>query len=283
MSKIDPRLIESLKRKLGIEQAQVYRRIADTAHATFLPRKLAAIKLAADSGINISRFATPDDLSTIRGTGSAPSTSIPVTTLPPSSATSPASAKKTTTSKKKGKSNARTASTKRRGTSVFVVYGRNEKMRKSLFQFLRSIELTPIEFSKAIALTGKPSPHVSEILDAAFREAVAIVVLFTPDDEAKLKPEFIKTNDPAHEKRLTGQARANVLFEAGMAFGRFPDQTVLVQIGDLRPFSDIGGRHIVHLTNSTASRQELITKLANAGCNVSVTGIDWHTEGDFDI
>lgn len=276
MNKIDPRLVELLKNKLGIKHAQVYQRIANTAHDTFLPRNLAAIKLAADSGINISKFATAEDLSTIRGTTTGRANSIPVTTLP-------ASATKPSTSKKKRKSGAVTPSAKRRGTSVFVVYGRNEKMRQSLFQFLRSVELTPIEFSKAIALTGKPSPHVSEILDAAFREAVAIVVLFTPDDEAKLKAEFIKSSDPAHEKKLIGQARPNVLFEAGMAFGRFPEQTVLVQIGDIRPFSDIGGRHIVHLTNSTPSRQELITKLANAGCNVSVTGIDWHTEGDFDL
>ena len=167
------------------------------------------------------------------------------------------------------------------GTSVFVVHGRNEKLRKSLFGFLRAIGLQPIEWRRAIELTHKPNPYVGEILDAAFREAAAVVVLLSPDDEAKLKADFIKTNDPASEKRLTGQARANVLFEAGMAMGRNPASTVLVQVGEIRPFSDIGGRHVVRLSNSAEARSEFATKLANAGCNVNTSGTDWLAEGDF--
>jgi len=276
VSRIDPRLIDLLKKKLRIEHAQVYRRIGQTAHDTFLPRRLAAIKLAAESGINISKFASADDLSTIRGASGASVQPAQVTTLLPSATAKPSA-------RRRIKAATKIAKPTRRGTSVWVVYGRNEKLRKELFYFLRSIDLTPIEFSKAITLTGKASPHVSEILDAAFREAVAVVVLLTPDDEARLKTEFIKSNDPAYEKKLTGQARANVIFEAGMAFGRFPDQTVLVQVGIVRPFSDTAGRHVVHLTNSTQSRQELINKLANAGCNVNVQGTDWHTDGNFDL
>ena len=172
---------------------------------------------------------------------------------------------------------------RRRGNSVFVVHGRNEELRRSLFRFLRSVGLMPIEWRKAIELTEKPSPYVAEILDAAFREAVAIVVLLTPDDEAKLRDEFHRADDPAYERELTPQARPNVLFEAGMAFGRNPDATVLVQVGDVRPFSDIAGRHVVHLSNATEKRQELLLKLANAGCNVQDSGTDWHTEGDFGV
>jgi predicted nucleotide-binding protein len=121
---------------------------------------------------------------------------------------------------------------------------------------------------------------VGTILDTAFREAAAVVVLLTPDDEARLGKRFRKSSDPDHERRLTGQARANVLFEAGMAFGRNPDSTVLVQMGDVRPFSDVAGRHIVRLGNDHSSRQELATKLANAGCNVDTSGTDWLDEGD---
>ncbi len=169
----------------------------------------------------------------------------------------------------------------RRGNSVFVVHGRDEQLRRSFFGLLRSVGLNPIEWRKAIALTRKASPYVSEILDAAFREAVAVVVLLSPDDEARLRKEFLKPADGAYERDLTGQARPNVLFEAGMAFGRNPDSTILVQVGEVRPFSDVGGRHVLNLSNSTESRQELITKLANAGCNVDASGTDWHTEGDF--
>jgi predicted nucleotide-binding protein len=119
------------------------------------------------------------------------------------------------------------------------------------------------------------------VLDTAFREAAAVVVLLTPDDEAKLRDELIVPRHPPHEKRLTGQARPNVLFEAGMAFGREPNSTVLVQVGEVRPFSDVAGRHLTHLGDDPTSRQEFVTKLANAGCNVNITGADWLRVGDF--
>ena len=51
---------------------------------------------------------------------------------------------------------------------VFVIHGRNEAARKGLFDFLRSIGLDPIEWSEAIRLTGKGSPYIGQVLDAAF-------------------------------------------------------------------------------------------------------------------
>ena len=169
----------------------------------------------------------------------------------------------------------------RRGTTVFVVHGRNLQARDSVFSFLRALALRPLEWTQALRLTKKASPYVGEVLDAAFREAAAVVVLITPDDEARLRPAFLSARDPKHERELTGQARANVLFEAGMAFGRNPNSTVIVQLGETRPFSDIGGRHVLHLTDNAASRQEFVTKLANAGCNVDTSGTDWLTVGSF--
>jgi predicted nucleotide-binding protein len=168
-----------------------------------------------------------------------------------------------------------------RGRKVFVVHGRNESLRKDLFSLLRSLGLEPLEWRKAIAAAGTGTPHVSEIIDAAFKEAVAVVVLLTPDDQVKLADQFQKPSDPSYEKRLVGQARPNVLFEAGMAFGRDPNSTVLVQVGDVKPFSDVGGRHVTRLTNDVESRSELVTKLRNAGCAVDDGGTDWYSIGDF--
>jgi predicted nucleotide-binding protein len=169
----------------------------------------------------------------------------------------------------------------RRGTTVFVVHGRDLAARGAVFAFVRSIGLQPLEWTQALKLTKKGSPYVGEILDAAFREAAAIIVLLTPDEEARLKPAFVASGDPKHERQLSGQARPNVLFEAGMAFGRDPNSTILVQLGDTRPFSDVGGRHVLHLSNNPASRQEFVTKLANAGCNVDTSGTDWLSAGNF--
>ncbi|HEX9628550.1 MAG TPA: nucleotide-binding protein [Pyrinomonadaceae bacterium] len=273
MARIHPKLVGALRQKLRVSKQRVYQLIAAKARDEILPRHLAAIAVAAEAGLNISKFASSDELKDLRsgrqsGGASQQSSSAIQVRLP---------------GKLRARSRKRSKPSKRRGTSVFVVHGRNEKLRRSLFGFLRSVGLQPIEWRRAIELTHKPNPYVGEILDAAFREAAAVVVLLSPDDEAKLKTEFIKTNDPVHEKKLTGQARPNVLFEAGMAMGRNPDSTVLVQVGEIRPFSDIGGRHVVHLSNAAPTRSEFATKLANAGCNVNTSGSDWLTEGDFDL
>jgi predicted nucleotide-binding protein len=276
VTKIDRALLAALERKLGTTKSNIYRLNEEKTRSSFLPRNLAAIALAAERGVNIAKFASHEELDRIRNANNSnhgialPATFAAVGTRLP-----------TAQRKKRQTKQTSSADSKRRGNSVFVVHGRNETLRRAFFGFLRAVGLQPIEWRKAIELTRKPSPYVGEILDAIFREAVAVIVLLTPDDEAKLKDEFLKSHNPKFEKKLTGQARPNVLFEAGMAMGRNPDSVVLVQIGDMRPFSDIGGRHVVRLSNGAESRQELITKLANAGCNVDASGSDRLREGDF--
>ena len=164
---------------------------------------------------------------------------------------------------------------------VFVVHGRDLHNRDAMFEFLRSIDLAPLEWSEAVAATRKAAPYVGEILDMAFARARAVVVLLTPDDKAMLKEELHSSSDPPHETQLTGQARPNVLFEAGMAMSRDQDRTVIVEIGDLRPFSDIGGRHTLRFDGTTQRRQELAERLRSAGCAVKIDGTDWHTAGSF--
>ena len=165
---------------------------------------------------------------------------------------------------------------------VFVVHGRNNKARDALFAFLTSIRLDPLEWSEAVQATGKATPYIGEILDAAFSSAQAVVVLFTPDDEARLRKSLWVADEPPHETELTGQARPNVLFEAGMAMGRCEDRTVLIELGKLRPFSDIGGRHTIRLDNTSERRQELAQRLESAGCPVNREGTAWHKAGDFE-
>ncbi|PKA06411.1 nucleotide-binding protein [Leptospira harrisiae] len=167
---------------------------------------------------------------------------------------------------------------------VFVVHGRNTKLRIDMFSFLRSIGLKPIEWTEAIALTGKSSPYVGEILDVVFSTAQAIIILITPDDEARLLPEFHNVDDPNYETKYTPQARPNVIFEAGMAIGRNADRTIFVEFGNnLRPFSDIAGRHTIRMNNKTEDRQNLANRLQTAGCKVNLSGTDWHSIGNLSI
>jgi predicted nucleotide-binding protein len=170
-----------------------------------------------------------------------------------------------------------------RGVTVFVVHGRNAKLRNSMFNFLRAVGLKPLEWTQIIKMSKKGTPYIGTLLETAFSKAAAVVVLITPDDEARLKKIFVKKRDPNYEKQLTGQARPNVLFEAGMAFGRDSNSTVLVQVGNVRPFSDVTGRHIVVMNNTAERRNELAVKLSNAGCAVDTSGSDWYSVGDFTI
>lgn len=164
--------------------------------------------------------------------------------------------------------------------AVFVVHGRNEQLRKSMFDFLRSINLKPIEWDEAVQLTGQGSPYIGTVLDTAFDHASAIVVLMTPDEVAYLQPRYGHGPDD-EETEPAAQARPNVLFEAGMALGRDEKRTVLVEVGKVRTFSDVAGRHAIRLTNDVASRQSLAQRLRTAGCDVHLSGTDWHSTGDF--
>lgn len=165
---------------------------------------------------------------------------------------------------------------------VFVVQGRNEAANDAIFQFLRSIDLNPIEWSKAVDLTGKAAPFIGDTLEEAFSNAQAVVVLLTGDDLAKLRDDFLRPNDLDYEKNLSPQARPNVLFEAGMAFGRHADKTIIIELGKLRPFSDIAGRHVIRMNDSPEKRHELVQRLKSAGCAVDTTGTQWLKGGNFD-
>jgi predicted nucleotide-binding protein len=166
--------------------------------------------------------------------------------------------------------------------NVFVVHGRNNNARKAIFSFLNSIGLHPIEWSEAVEATGKPNPYIGEILEVGFSIAQSIIVLFTPDDEARLLADLRNSKESIFETELSLQPRQNVIFEAGMAMGMFPNRTIIVELGELRPMSDISGRHVIRLNNSTQRRQELALRLQAAGCAINLVGVDWHDSGDFE-
>lgn len=161
---------------------------------------------------------------------------------------------------------------------VFVIHGRNERARKGLFVFLRSLGLEPIEWSAAIDMTRSGSPYIGDVLNVAFKAAQAVVVLQTPDDVAHLHESLTSPGDPETTPQM--QPRPNVLFEAGMALARDENRTIIVELGQVKTFSDIHGRHVVRLDNSVRKRQELANRLRTAGCAVRIEGTDWHEEGD---
>ncbi len=164
---------------------------------------------------------------------------------------------------------------------VMVVYGRDTAMRKAMFDFLRALDLRPLEWEEMVRATGAATPYTGEVLNRALRDAQAVVVLFTPDDVARLRGDLLGGNDGAEEAELRGQPRPNVLFEAGLAFGMHPERTVLVEHGELRGLSDLSGRHVVRLPGGVERLRDLAGRLEQAGCAVNTDGADWLDETRF--
>lgn len=158
---------------------------------------------------------------------------------------------------------------------VFVIHGRDDQARTALWRWLQSIDLHPIDWEEMVATSGSAAPFLGDLLQKAFQDIQAAVVLLTPDDGAYLHPGLRGAHEPRHETETTGQARPNVLFEAGMALALYPERTVLVEIGQVRPFSDIGGRAVIKFDGGPASLQKIAGRLRNAGCAVNTNGLDW--------
>lgn len=275
---IDGRLLDRLEDKLGIGRRQVYNRIDERSRALLLPPEQAAIALALEHRVSVRGIATPEDMADIRNAAAAKAPPVA-----PATQEAPKSRKTVVAKRRSAKPSARKRT--RGGKTVFVVHGRDAELRKSIFAFLRALGLEPIEFSKAVNKAvkagGGGSPYVGSIVHRGLRDADAVIVLLSPDDVARLKKQFQRRTDPDYESRLTGQPRANVLFEAGIALGVKPEVTILVQVGDVRPFSDVGGMHVVHLHDGAEARQELAGRLEATGLDVDTDGTDWYGAGTF--
>ena len=162
--------------------------------------------------------------------------------------------------------------------TVVVFHGRDRAALRELFAFLDSLDLHPMEWPELLELAGGGAPPIGAVLDAALDQDCTFLVFMTPDDVVYLRPEHARGDDP--ETRPQGQARPNVLFEAGLAFARHPERTVLVHFGEVRRASDLIDRYHVRLDDSPASRQRLVGRLRSAGCDVSTTGVRWLSAGD---
>ncbi|MFI1646012.1 CATRA conflict system CASPASE/TPR repeat-associated protein [Streptomyces avidinii] len=165
--------------------------------------------------------------------------------------------------------------------NVFVVYGRDEPARSAVFTFLRALGLNPLEWEELVALTGKATPSLGEAIGRALPLAGAVVVLLTPDDVVGLHPDLRERRESRAEKGPSLQARPNVLLELGMALAVHPTRTVILQFGDMRPVTDLGGLNYITVSDSPGFRSKVANRLALIGCPVKPRGQDWLTAGDF--
>ncbi|MFJ8104863.1 TIR domain-containing protein [Streptomyces sp. NPDC096132] len=162
-----------------------------------------------------------------------------------------------------------------RSRNVFVVHGRDEEVRVKMFDLLRLLDLRPLEWEDLVRATGKTAPFLGEVVAAAPAQAQAALVLLTPDDVVQLHPDLRGANEPPYETEPTGQPRPNVLIELGMVLMAYPERTLMVEVGALRPVSDIAGMNVIRFDGSETALSKIVQRLKLAGCKVDDTGSDW--------
>ena len=161
---------------------------------------------------------------------------------------------------------------------VAVAHGRDEQARQAVFAFLRDLDLQPLEWGEMVRRTHQATPHTGDVVEVAFREAKAALVLFTPDEEARLHPDLRGEEEGDQEKSLTERPRPNVILEAGMAFMSHPGETIILEIGRLQPISNLAGRNVVRIRTGAeiaAKLNDLASRLREAGCPVNTSSQDW--------
>jgi hypothetical protein len=166
---------------------------------------------------------------------------------------------------------------------VFVIHGRNFAAKNAVEQFLRTLKLEPVDFDELAADLG--ACFLGDIVREGMKRAQGILALFTADEFASLRAECHQEQD-TDEDKSRWQARPNVIFEAGMAYGIAPERTILVVLGnETKLFSDVSGIHLTYLDNSQNSRGRFRQKLIGARCAVDLRTDAWldpKCAGDFD-
>jgi hypothetical protein len=82
-------------------------------------------------------------------------------------------------------------------------------------------------------------------------------------------------NDQPYERARAGQARPNVLFELGLAFMAYPERTIIVEVGLMRPIADLAGLNAIRFDGSAIAVKKVIERLEGAGCPVKTSGESW--------
>jgi predicted nucleotide-binding protein len=147
-------------------------------------------------------------------------------------------------------------------SKVFVVHGQDSRPVNVVKQFLLYLGLHMMSWSEAVLLTGETQPHTYDVVRAGMARAAAVIVIFSPDDLARVKDDFSQPGDS--DRTPQGQARQNVILEAGMAFATAPERTIFVRSAPVREMSDVAGFNWVKLDGAWDSRNDLKNRLETA-------------------
>lgn len=164
---------------------------------------------------------------------------------------------------------------------VFLVHGRNQRKVAKIKRLMEEgFGLTVVGWEAARRNVRQARPSIYDIVLQGIEMSQATVVLFTDDEEVRLRKKFATSED--YEKHtsepLQRQARPNVFIEAGYAHGVRPRHTLFVSWPDrahlVRWPSDFEGSHFVRFDNKGVARDVLRSRLLEARCVLSLRP-DW--------
>jgi hypothetical protein len=170
--------------------------------------------------------------------------------------------------------------------NVVLVCGADRRARRAMGDFLHALDLRTRDWPSLFDGAGPAVvEHERESIER-FLGAGAVVVVLTPDDVVSTHPEV---RSPEHREpgavagddRPVCQPRAEVLIRLGMALAAFPDQTVVVQIGTVRPVDELRPPNVVRIDGTAEPLQRLARVLKRIGCPVREEGDDWLDPTDF--
>lgn len=165
--------------------------------------------------------------------------------------------------------------------TVFLVQGRYHEANEALTNLLTSLDLRVVPWEEVVNATGVGNPYIGDVLKRGMEDATAIVVLFTAEEKVQLDAALVPkaTSD---ERRAGRQPRPNVLIEAGMALAAYPSRTLIVQFGDVRLATDLGGKHLFRIGGAGLGwRNDLVSRLESIGLEPNTSGNRYLTAGSF--
>jgi predicted nucleotide-binding protein len=158
---------------------------------------------------------------------------------------------------------------------VFVIHRHGDPAHEALAAFLRALGLAPLDWSGLITPGENWRARMIDILRSALETSSAVIALITPDGD----------EDVAHTGTSPPRPNSNVLLELGLALGIASTKTVVVAAGSVDLPSDLAGVQVIQLSNATAGREALRTRLRLLGCPLTDDHLDWldpAVAGDFE-
>ena len=164
---------------------------------------------------------------------------------------------------------------------VFVIHGRDNALATRFYDLLRAVDLRPLEWDNLIEAAGGAALSLTDVVARAPGLAQATLVLLSPDNTVELDADPALADDIPLERAPARQARPNVLFELGLVQMAYPGRTVIVEVGNVPPLSDLAGLNVIRFDGSVQAIRKVLSRLEVAGCAVDYSGTDWMDSGRF--